>query len=545
LQEHGKRMPVISRIVKKGRRVMKKLVRSVIIVVAVAAVAVFGYLRFRTTQASASAPPMTATVQRGSMSATVAAAGNIEARQTADLSFGQSGTVEAINAAVGDSVRAGDLLAELDTADLELQLRSAEVSLKNAQDTLAQTENPNTEQEISNARATLASAQAAYDKVAAGATQSELEAAKAALASAQAAYIAAVESANAADSSLVSSAATFEKARIALQSAQADYDKVAWRGDAAATGQAQTLQSATLDYDASKAAYEALVATSKSDASSKIASAASALQSAKTSLAKLQDQVTEADLAAAQATLTQAQNNLDELLAGPDAVSLDIARNGVETAQIALEQVKLKLQQARIVAPFDGVITAVDAVVGQTASGTAVTIADLDHLEIVVNMSEVDVNRLQTGQQVEITLDAVTDITLEGSVTQIAPAGVQSSGVVNYPVTVALTNTAGGVKTGMTANLSIIVDQRENVLTVPNRAVRTIPLGKQKVVALLSNGQQVQTPVEAGLSNDTVTEIISGLKEGDVVVLNTTTAASTSGGGMGGIPGAGGPPPGM
>jgi HlyD family secretion protein len=535
-------MPVNSRIMKKGRRNMKKLVKSVIIVATIAAVAVFGYLRFRTTRVSASEAPTTASVERGSMSATVAAAGNIEAHQTADLSFGQSATVEVIHVAVGDRVKAGDLLAELDTADLELSLRNAEVGLKNAQDTLAQTQNPDTEKDIANARATLAAAQAAYDKVVAGASASELAAAKATVASAQAAYDAAVKSANASDSSLVSAAATFEKARIALEQAQGEYDKVAWRGDAAATGQAQTLQSATIDYDAAKAAYEALGATSKSDASSKIASAASALQSAKTSLANLQDQVTAADLAAAQATLTQAQNNLDELLAGPDAVSLDIAENGVETAQIALDQAKLKLQQAQIVAPFDGVITAVDAKVGQSASGTALTIADLDHLEIVVNMAEVDVNRIQAGQQAEITLDAVADVTLEGNVTQIAPAGVQSSGVVNYPVTVSLAKTAYGVRTGMTANLSIIVDQRENVLTVPNRAVRTV--SKQKVVTLLTNGQQVQTPVQTGLSNDTITEIINGVKEGDVVVLSTTTAKSTSSGGISG-PGMGGPPPGM
>jgi HlyD family secretion protein len=521
---------------------MKKSVKTLAIVALVAAAAVGGYLRFRTTQVSASEAPTTASVQRGSLSATVAGAGNIRAHQTADLSFGQSGTVKAINVAVGNRVKTGDLLAELDTADLELSLRNAEVGLKNAQDTLAQAENPNTEQDISNARAALASAQAAYDKVAAGASASELTTAQAAVASAQAAYDAAVKSAGTSDSSLVSAAATFEKARIAVQQAQAAYDKISWRGDAAATSQAQDLQSATIDYDSAKAAYDAAAATADSDAKSKVASAAATLQSAKTTLADLKGQVTASDLAAAQATLTQAQNNLDELLSGPDAVSLDIARNGVETAQIAVEQATLALQQAQIVAPFDGMITAVDAVVGQAASGAAVTIADLDNLEVVVDMSEVDVNQLRTGQQVEITLDALTDVTLQGTVTQIAPAGLLSSGVVNYPVTVALAKTAEGVKTGMTANLSIIVDQRDDVLMVPNRAVRTV--NRQKVVTLWTNGQQIQTPVQTGLNNDTMTEITSGVNEGDVVVLNTTTAVSTSGGGIGG-PGLGGPPPGM
>lgn len=520
---------------------MKKLVKITIIVVAIAAVSVGAYLRLRPGEAAAASNVSTATVQRGSLAATVNAAGNIQAHQAADLSFGQSGTVQKINVKLGDRVKAGDVLAELDTADLQLQLRSAQVSMKNAQDTLAQTKNPNTEQDIANARATLASAQAAYDEVTAGASQADLAASEAAVASAKAAYDAAVKSAGTSDSSLVSAAATFEKARIALEAAQGAYDKVSWRGDSAASGEAQTLQSATIDYESAKAAYEALVSTSKSDASSKVASAASALQSARASLAKLKNQVTAADLASAQATLTQAQNSLDKLLAGPDANELDIAQNGVESAQIALDQAELTLQHAQIVAPFDGTVTAVDIKLGQSASGTAFAIADLDHLEIVVNMAEVDINRVQVGQQAGVTLDAVTDATFQGKVSQIAPAGVLSSGVVNYPVTVALSDPTAAVKTGMTANLNIITDQRDNVLMVPNRALRTV--AKQKVVTVLFEGQQIQMPVQTGLSNDTMTEIASGLKEGDVVVLSSTTTTTTGGGG--GIGGGGGPPPGM
>ncbi len=124
------------------------------------------------------------------------------------------------------------------------------------------------------------------------------------------------------------------------------------------------------------------------------------------------------------------------------------------------------------------------------------------------------------------------DATLAGAVSQIEPAGTQSSGVVNYPVTIALTTITDTVKAGMTANVDLIVDQRSNVLTVPNRAIKTV--NKQKVVTVLYEGQQNQVPVQTGLSNDTTTEIVSGLKAGDVVVLSTTTTkATSSGGGMG------------
>jgi HlyD family secretion protein len=522
---------------------MKKAFKIAIIGAVMIAVVGVGYLRLRPMPASAAASVPTATVQRTSLSATVNTAGNIQSHQSVDLTFGQSGTVKKIAVKVGDRVKAGDVLAELEPADLNLQLRSAQVNLKNAQDQLAKTKNPNTEQDVANARAQLESAQAAYDKVVAGASQAKLTSAQAQVASAQAAYDAAVKSAGTSDSSLVSVANTFEKARIALEKAQGDYDKVSWRGDVGATSQASSLQSATIDYNSAKANYDALAATAKTDTNSKIASAAASLRSAQANLDELKNQVTAADQASAQAALTQAKNNLVDLLAGPDANSLDIAQNGVETAQIAVDQIKLKLQQAQVVAPFDGIVTTINSKIGQSASGTAISMADLDHLDIIVNMAEVDVNKVKLGQPAEITLDAVTDLTLAGAVSQIAPAGVQSSGVVNYPVTVALTKTLDSVKTGMTANVNIIIAQRNDVLTVPNRAVRTV--GKQKTVTVLFEGQQIQTPVQVGLSGDSTTEIVSGLKEGDVVVVTTTTTKTTTGGGGMGIPGAGGPPPGM
>jgi RND family efflux transporter MFP subunit len=304
------------------------------------------------------------------------------------------------------------------------------------------------------------------------------------------------------------------------------------------SSQAAALQSATIDFQQAKANYEALAATTNSDASSKVAQARSSLEQAKASLTKLQTQVTQADTASAQATLTQAKNDLDKLLAGPDANTLDLAQNGVEQAQIALDQAQLALQQAQIVAPFDGVVTQVNIKLGQNAGsgGSAIQIADLDHLQTVVNMSEIDINRIKDGQTAQITMDALPDASLQGTVTLIAPAGVLSQGVVNYPVTVDLTPPFDGVKTGMTSNVSIVVDERDNVLTVPNRAIRT--QGRQKVATVLFEGQQMQVPVQTGLASDTATEITSGLKEGDVVVLNATTATQAR---TGGGPGIGGP----
>jgi HlyD family secretion protein len=487
---------------------------------------------------AATSPQNTATVQRGNLTATVNAAGNITARQQVTLNFGQSGTVEKVNVKAGDRVKAGQVLGELDLNDLQLQLENARVNLKIAQNKLAQTKTPSTEQDIANARARLESVQASYNKLAAGPTKSELTAAQAAVASAQAAYDAAVKSAAASGSTIDAATAQYQKALAALQQAQAAYDRVATAPNIAARQESVTLQSATIDYNQAKANYEASQATSGSDAKSKVAQALSQLQQAQANLAKLQ--ANENDLISSKAQVTQAQNDLDKILAGPDAATLDIAQQQVTQAEIAVRQAENKLKQARIIAPFDGTVTAVNIVAGQagpTSGATgAITLADLDNLEIIVNMAEVDVSKIREKQVAQISLDALPNVNLDGEVILVAPAGVQTQGVVNYPVTIAIKKPSAGVKTGMTANVNIVTDQRNDVLMVPNRAIRNV--GRQKMVTVLFEGRSLDAPVVTGMSGDSQTEIVSGLNEGDVVVVGTTTTQNR---GLGGPGGPGGP----
>ena len=227
---------------------------------------------------------------------------------------------------------------------------------------------------------------------------------------------------------------------------------------------------------------------------------------------------------------------------------MDTAQQQVAQAEIAVRQAENKLKQAQVVAPFDGTVAAVNVVVGQAGptSGTAgaIQLADLDNLEIIVNMAEVDVSKIKEKQVAQITLDALPNLTLTGEVTQVAPAGVQTQGVVNYPVTVAVKNPPPGVKTGMTSNVNIVTDQKNDVLMVVNRAIRNV--GRQKMAMVLFEGRQIQAPVVTGMSGDSQTEIVSGLKEGDVVVVGTTTTTQNSGfggppGGAGGFAPPGGP----
>jgi HlyD family secretion protein len=521
---------------------MKRAIIVLVVIIVLAGVAVAVYLRFGSQSARAATPTsgQTATVTLGSLTASVAGAGNIASRAAVNLSFGAAGLVTKVNVNVGDGVIAGQVLAQLDTSNLELQLQNAQVNLKVAQDKLAQAQNPNNAQDIANARSQVDAAQANYNTLVAGASRADLAAAQAAVVSAQAAYNAAVQSAGTSNSQLEAAAAAVQKAQVAVQVAQAAYDKIANNPQIAMTSQAATLQGATIDYNTAKANYESLAATTGSSATSQVQAARSQVDQAQASLAKLQNQVTPNAITAAKATVDQAKNNLEKLLAGSDANTLDIAQNGVDQAEIAVKQAQLQLQQTQIAAPFDGIVTILNLTVGQNAasgSTVQVQVADLAHLEIVVNMAEVDIPKIKGGQPVQITLDALPDAALKGSVTAIAPAGTLTQGVVNYPVTVSIDNPPDTVKSGMTASLNVVIQQKDNVLLVPNRAVRT--QGRQKVATVLFEGQQIQVSVTTGMNNDTMTEVTSGLKEGDTVLISGTTTAQPRSGGVG-VPGLGG-----
>jgi RND family efflux transporter MFP subunit len=296
-------------------------------------------------------------------------------------------------------------------------------------------------------------------------------------------------------------------ARVALQTAQGNYDSVAWRPDAAMTTQASALQTAQADYNSAMANYRIAVAGVND----------TALRTAQASLDK------------AQIALEQAKKNLDTSMRTAQA-SLDNAKTAVDTAQRNLEN-------ATLYAPFDGTVATVNYAVGDYANGTAITMVDLNDLQIKVSIAEVDMSRVKVGQTASVTLDALSGKTYTATVSAIGPVGTVSSGVVNYPVYLRLSNEDGQLRPGMTANLGIEVERRDNVLLVPARAVRTT--NNQKMVSVMRDGKATPQRVATGLSNDTTVEIVNGLAEGDQIVIAATTSTHRGGGPIGGP---GGPP---
>jgi len=270
------------------------------------------------------------------------------------------------------------------------------------------------------------------------------------------------------------------------------------------------------------------------DAKAKVAQAQEAL-------AKLKASPTAADVAAAEAQLAQAQANLANVTTGATQDDIDIAQAQVDLAAVAVDQAEKDLSNAVLRAPYDGVVLNVNVNLGDWVSDTQVVavIADMSALQIESPLSEIDVVRVDKGQQAMVEVSALENSRLPAHVERVAPAASISQGVANYMATIVLDKTDPKVRSGMSANVTIISDRRENVLLLPNRAVRS--RGIDRVVAILENGQITWLPIKIGASNDMQTEVLEGLQEGQEVVANPPTPARQGGfGGPGGGPGGGG-----
>ena len=492
------------------------------IVLIVAAILAAVLINGRGQRATATGPS-TVPVTRGNLTAAVAGSGSVAAEQTVNLAFQAGGTVTQVLVKEGDVVQNGQALARLDDRALQLQVKNARSALESAQARRTQAQQGNAKPEdIAAGEAQVASAQASYDRVANGPSAADLASAKAAVRSAQAASDAATKSAGTSSSQLESAAATFQKAEAGLRQAQANYDRVAGNADIARRPESLSLQTATIDYQQAKANYDALSQTTGTDAQSKIASAAAQLAQARASLAKLTP--TAEDLAVAKAGLDQARANFTKLTAKATETDLQIQQAAVTQAEQSLEQAQLNLENATLKAPFAGIVAQVNVDPGSSANATtaAIKLINRNPLHVDLKLSENDVAQVQLDQPVKLTIQSLGGWETDGKVSFIAPAADTSNGVVTYAVRVSFPDNDPKVRVGMTADLNIVTAQRDGVLLVPNTAL--LPKGTGRVIQVPEPDSQRRpaTPreveVKTGLSDGTMTEILSGLSEGQQII---------------------------
>jgi HlyD family secretion protein len=479
---------------KKIGKAMKKLwvgilnhkVIVIFILLALAA-AVFFSVRNANKRASALSAYQTAPIGRGTLTATVGATGNVHANQTVVLSWQTSGTVGLVNAVIGQHVQAGDILASLSPTSLSQNIILAQADVVTAQrnlDNLLASDTPRAQAQLAlvNSQQNYDSAKSTLDSMLSNNRSPESKEAR-------------------------NAQAQLTIAQNSLKQAQTVYDYFKDRPD----DDSQKAQAYTTLYNAQQAVTRAqnnlnyfLLVPSGRDVDK-----------------------ARANLAVAEAQLNDAQREWDRLKFGPDPNDILAARARVDAAQAAVEM-------AQLTAPFAGTVTDANPIPGdQVTPGTVgFRIDDLSRLLVDVQLSEVDINRVKTGQEVVLTFDAVLGREYHGRLVEVAEAGTVTQGVVNFTVTIELTDADSKIKPGMTAAVTITVEQLDNVLLVPNRAVRLLE-GK-RYVYLLRGGQVEQVEITLGASSGSVSEVIAGdLHEGDDVILNPSADMTQMGGGPG------------
>jgi HlyD family secretion protein len=333
-------------------------------------------------------------------------------------------------------------------------------------------------------------------------------------------------------------ATAMRKAEVAVAEAQTNYDAIAWRNDAGMTSQAAELQSATLDYEDALAAYEQATAPASA---SELQSALSEVQSAQEQLDTLRSQPNAAEIAEAESQVASAESSLKLLQAGGDTAALETARVQLAQAQLDLDNAVADLANTEIRAPVAGTVLSLALTRGQqVSSGTvAVTLADVSQLQLTVNVAEVDVEQVQVGQPAEITLDALPGQSFAGIVSQMAPASDPDQSVVNYPVTIQLTDeNLSGVRAGMTAVATLQNQETLSGWLVPRNAVQEVD--GQAQVAIVRNGATLTVPVTTGsIQGEWVVVESPELEAGDAAVGSVTSLVGDDSGFPFG-PGAGG-----
>jgi RND family efflux transporter MFP subunit len=225
------------------------------------------------------------------------------------------------------------------------------------------------------------------------------------------------------------------------------------------------------------------------------------------------------------------------------AATLARDQSQIDTARAALVRAQAAVGQARLSAPIAGTVAAVDVARGDTVSTStvaAVINGDDGSVEVTINVTEDDIRAIKVGQTAQVTVDGAQD-GLPGSVTAIGMLAASDSGTATYPVVISLTGASPALASGSDATVSVVTATASNVVTVPSSAVTRAASGPTGVVRVLTGEQVAPTPVQIGAVGPVLTQIVSGLKVGQRVVLADMSAALPSsstgarlGGGFGG-----------
>ena len=515
------------------------------------------------------------TVDTGTIVSSITGSGQVAANRTIDLKPQASGTITYLPVVAGQTVTQGQLIAELDTTSAEEAVRNAEASLENAQISLEKLQEPTdqvtllqTQTSATQATNSLASA---YTTGFNSVTSTFLD------------LPTVITGLNTVLYGTDANPSTSQQPNIDFYAdASSQFETLANAGEGM-----QYMKAAQDAYNAAKTAYDqnftdyknatldsdtttmnalinetyttsTLIAEAVKDANNLIqyyqditnAQNHTPVPKSTTELATLNTYTNTisthvSDLANVKSTIVNdissvAESNasLTKLQAGTVPLDIQSAQLSVTQAENSVQDAKDDLADYYIYAPFDGTIATLTANQGDSASsGSAIgTIITNDEVA-AITLNEVDAAKVKVGQRATMTFDAIDGLTMTGKVASIDTVGTVSSGVVNYTVTIAFDTTNDSIKPGMSVDAAIITDSAPDVLIVPSSAIKTtngtsyvqtLPnaVTDSTTGAVTSPTAPVDVTVTTGLTDDTETEIDSGLTSGETIVIKTTAATA-------------------
>lgn len=450
---------------------MRRRLPQILFILVLAGAAAGAYYYYQQQQAAERAAAAgnlrQAVLVRGAILSTVNATGYLAAQDQTNLFFsaGAPLTVVAVNAALGDSVTAGQVLARLDDADMQLAVVEAAQAVEAAQLRLAMLQAPARPEDLAVAEANLRVARNQVYSASLGQTPEQIEIARLNLVLAQ----------NAVNQTHATMDRLVEQGKFA--------EKNALQGQA--DQQVEAAQIADLRYQQAQ----------QGPGYGQAATALASVEQAEVALARLQQ--------------------------GPDQADLDIAALQVSQAEAALAIAQHNLASAVITAPFDGVVAAVNLRLGERAGPLpAFVLADVSRFFLDVLVDEVDVATVQAGQAVTVTLDALPNLVLAATVEKISPVAQVTAGVVSYPVRLVLAAGEDQLRGGLTATAAIVVSEVHDVVLAPNWAIRRDRDTGTAYVSLLRDGALVEVPVTLGARDEEFSEVIAGVAAGEIAAVS-------------------------
>jgi len=481
----------------------------------------------------------TAAATLGTVTQTIALSGNLTPTNTTALDFGGAGKVTAVNVQPGQNVTAGQVLATQDTSSIQATLQQAQATLASAQAKLAQDQAGATASQVASAQSTVNSAAVSLANAQTSLTDTQLVNAQSVAQAAAA--VTSAQSTVTADTNLLNAD---------LSKLQSDKSQQQSDCNANPSGSPCQQDNSTVNSDNSKVAGDQQTMAKDNGTMSAAQTTLSATQ------AKVQqsnDQAA-AQVAGAKVQLQNAQSALNTLSSNvtPQQVQMDQAQ--VSIGQVAADTAQRQLDQSTLVAPVAGVAGEVNISAGQqmsasgtpSASGSSSSSSNSGHdillltpgsFSVTGTVADAQVGEIAVGQRARV-LPAGSTQAVTGKVTSISPEATVTSGVASFSVTVTIDGSQPSLHAGSSASISVIVNQVVQVLTVPTSAVRG-----GAAVQVLVNGVPETRAVTVGASDALRTQVLSGLNEGDQVVIATvssTIPTTTTGAGAGGLFGVGG-----